>query len=133
MFGFGRIRILVGLGALVAACQAGSQPAAHSAANSELFEPRPSDWRTVVGIVDDVAQQGVREGRRGAQYFPAAQTEDTSNVASSAAFVRNVTFAVRTTRYTNGEHTTTFPKQAFALLHTRYPKSKWAAKTPYWY
>jgi hypothetical protein len=41
--------------------------------------------------------------------------------------------AVRTTRYTYGERTTTFPKQAFALLHTRYPKSKWAAMTPYWY
>jgi hypothetical protein len=41
--------------------------------------------------------------------------------------------AVRTTRYTNGQRTTTFPKQAFVLLHTRYPKSKWAAMTPYWY
>jgi tetratricopeptide (TPR) repeat protein len=41
--------------------------------------------------------------------------------------------AVRTTRYTNGVRTTTFPKLAFALLHTRYPKSKWAALTPYWY
>ena len=41
--------------------------------------------------------------------------------------------AVRTTRYTRGEHTTTSPKQAFALLHARYPKSKWAAMTPYWY
>ena len=60
--------------------------------------PRPSDWRTIVGIVDDVAQQGLTQGRNGAQYFPAAQTEDTSTVASSAAFVRNVTFAVRTAR-----------------------------------
>lgn len=41
--------------------------------------------------------------------------------------------AVRTTRYTNGERTTTFPKQAFTLLHSRYAKSKWAAMTPYWY
>jgi hypothetical protein len=41
--------------------------------------------------------------------------------------------AVRTTRYTNGAHTTTFPKQAFILLHTKYPKSPWAAATPYWY
>jgi hypothetical protein len=41
--------------------------------------------------------------------------------------------AVRTTRYTNGAHTTTFPKQAFVLLHTRYPKSPWTAATPYWY
>jgi hypothetical protein len=41
--------------------------------------------------------------------------------------------AVRTTRYTYGQRTSTFPKQAFALLHTRYPKSKWAALTPFWY
>jgi hypothetical protein len=41
--------------------------------------------------------------------------------------------AVRTTRYTNGAHTTTFPKQAFVLLHTKYPKSPWTAATPYWY
>jgi hypothetical protein len=40
--------------------------------------------------------------------------------------------AVRTTRYTNG-HDSDFPKQAFTLLHTRYPKSRWAALTPYWY
>jgi putative ABC transport system permease protein len=60
--------------------------------------PQPSDWRTIVGIVDDIAQQGVTQGRDGAQYFPVAQTEDASNVASSAAFVRNVTFAVRTAR-----------------------------------
>jgi hypothetical protein len=41
--------------------------------------------------------------------------------------------AVRTTRYTNGAHTTNFPKQAFQLLHSRYPKSEWTALTPYWY
>ena len=41
--------------------------------------------------------------------------------------------AVRTTRYTNGVHTTTFPKQAFVLLHAKYPESSWAAATPYWY
>ena len=53
--------------------------------------PQPSDWRTIVGIVDDVAQQGVTQGRRGAQYFPVAQTED-------LVFIRNVTFVVRTAR-----------------------------------
>jgi hypothetical protein len=41
--------------------------------------------------------------------------------------------AVRTTRFTSGQHTSAFPKQAFVLLHTRYPQSKWAAMTPYWY
>ena len=53
--------------------------------------PQPSDWRTIVGIVDDVAQQGVTQGRDGAQYFPVAQTED-------LVFIRNVTFVVRTAR-----------------------------------
>jgi len=53
--------------------------------------PQPSDWRTIVGIVDDVAQQGVTRGRDGAQYFPVAQTED-------LVFIRNVTFVVRTAR-----------------------------------
>jgi hypothetical protein len=41
--------------------------------------------------------------------------------------------AVRTTRYTNHAHTTSFPKQAFQLLHSRYPKSEWTVLTPYWY
>ena len=57
--------------------------------NSE--KPQPSDWRTIVGIVDDVAQKGMTRGRDGAQYFPVAQTED-------LVFIRNVTFVVRTAR-----------------------------------
>jgi putative ABC transport system permease protein len=62
-------------------------------------KPQPSDWRTIVGIVDDIAQQGMTRGRDGAQYFPVAQAEEVpSTVASSAAFIRNVTFVVRTAR-----------------------------------
>ena len=53
--------------------------------------PQPNDWWTIIGIVDDIAQLGVTQGRRGAQYFPAAQTED-------LVFIRNVTFVVRTAR-----------------------------------
>jgi putative ABC transport system permease protein len=53
--------------------------------------PQQADWRTIVGIVDDVAQRGVTRGRDGAQYFPVAQTED-------LVFIRNVTFVVRTAR-----------------------------------
>jgi hypothetical protein len=41
--------------------------------------------------------------------------------------------AVRTSRYTNNAKPTRFPKQAFELLHSWYPKSQWAAQTPYWY
>jgi predicted permease len=54
-------------------------------------DPQPNDWRTIIGIVDDIAQQGVTQGRRGAQYFPLAQTED-------LVFIRHVTFVVRTAR-----------------------------------
>ena len=47
--------------------------------------PQPSDWWTIVGIVDDIAQQGATQGRHDAQYFPMAQTED-------LVFIRDVTF-----------------------------------------
>ncbi len=42
--------------------------------------------------------------------------------------------AVRSTRYgcTDGE-TGKYSKQAFTILHSRYPKSPWTAKTPYWF
>lgn len=41
--------------------------------------------------------------------------------------------AVRTSRYTYNSKPTRFPKQAFELLHSWYPKSPWTAQTPYWY
>jgi hypothetical protein len=42
--------------------------------------------------------------------------------------------AVRATRYgTTGPETTGFSKAAFQLLHTKYPTSKWATQTKYWY
>jgi hypothetical protein len=41
--------------------------------------------------------------------------------------------AVRTTRYTNDQNGSSFPKRAFELLHRRYPQSKWTILTPYWY
>jgi putative ABC transport system permease protein len=53
--------------------------------------PQPSDWKTIVGVVDDIVQQGVTQGRNGAQYFPLAQTED-------LVFLSNATFVVRTAR-----------------------------------
>ncbi|HEV8718713.1 MAG TPA: hypothetical protein VGX03_38575 [Candidatus Binatia bacterium] len=42
--------------------------------------------------------------------------------------------AVRATRYgCTDEQSSGFSKQAFQLLHRRYPDSSWAKKTPYWY
>lgn len=42
--------------------------------------------------------------------------------------------AVRSTRYgCTDANTEKFSKEAFTILHKRYPKSPWTAKTPYWF
>jgi hypothetical protein len=42
--------------------------------------------------------------------------------------------AVQATHYgCKDEHNGEYSKDAFTLLHQRYPKSQWAAKTKYWY
>ena len=40
--------------------------------------------------------------------------------------------AVRATRYGCVAEKSRFSKEAFALLHRRYPNSEWARKTKYW-
>ena len=43
-------------------------------------------------------------------------------------------FAVRSTRYgCNSDDDSKLSHQAFRLLHERYPASKWAKATPFWY
>jgi hypothetical protein len=43
-------------------------------------------------------------------------------------------FAVRSTRYgCDDAQVSKLSHQAFRLLHSRYPNSKWAKQTPYWY
>jgi hypothetical protein len=42
--------------------------------------------------------------------------------------------AVRASHYRSGDSDTgKYSQQAFAILHSRYPKSPWTADTPYWY
>jgi len=42
--------------------------------------------------------------------------------------------AVRATRYgCDDQHTASYSKAAFELLHRRYPKSEWTRKTPFWF
>ena len=61
------------------------------AIGQRLTKDGEDDWNTVVGIVDDVVQQGVTDGRDGAQYFPLTQTD-------MVPFINNVNFVVRTAR-----------------------------------
>jgi putative ABC transport system permease protein len=54
--------------------------------------PQPGDWKTIVGVVDDIVQQGLTQGRDHAQYVPLAQS-------AGMPFISNdVTVAVRTAR-----------------------------------
>jgi hypothetical protein len=42
--------------------------------------------------------------------------------------------AVRATRFGSTDaHTPNYSKQAFQLLHKKYPNSEWTRKTPYWF
>jgi putative ABC transport system permease protein len=54
-------------------------------------EPKPEDWLTIVGVVDDVAQTGLTRGRQPAMYAPVLQTQRTF-------FLNSMTFVVRTQR-----------------------------------
>ena len=76
-------------------------------------KPQPGDWQTIVGIVDDIAQQSVTQGRDNAQYFPMAQSEDAQ---FGLPFINNARFAVRTSR-TAQELTPTFR----AIVHELNP------------
>jgi putative ABC transport system permease protein len=53
--------------------------------------PKPEDWITVVGVVDDVAQQGLTQKRDAAIYTPVLQTP-------RSFFLSDMTFVVRTQR-----------------------------------
>jgi putative ABC transport system permease protein len=68
-------------------------PDGRGAIGQRLTRDGEDDWNTVIGIVDDIVQQGVIEGRDDAQYFPLAQSD-------VIPFINNVNFTVRTTRTT---------------------------------
>jgi putative ABC transport system permease protein len=50
--------------------------------------PKPGDWRTIVGVVDDVVQQGVMTGAEPAVYQPLDQV-------TKPSFLGNMNFVVR--------------------------------------
>ena len=52
-------------------------------------EPKPEDWLTVVGVVDDVKQQGLAKNSEPAIYQPYLQV-------ASTGFLSHMTFVVRT-------------------------------------
>lgn len=55
-------------------------------------EPKPKDWLTVVGVVEDVKQQGLAKGSDAAIYQPYLQV-------ASAFFLSHMTFVVKTASF----------------------------------
>jgi putative ABC transport system permease protein len=51
--------------------------------------PKPTDWLTIVGVVDDVIQEGLKSSRDAAVYQPLAQL-------NSKFFLSHLSFVVRT-------------------------------------
>src|SRR5262249_11588053 len=57
---------------------------------AEQDHPKPEDWLTIVGVVDDVVQQDLTKGRDAAIYRPYLQP-------THPFWLTHMTFAVRTT------------------------------------
>jgi putative ABC transport system permease protein len=53
-------------------------------------EPKPTDWLTIVGVVDDVIQEGLKSSRDAALYQPLAQL-------NNGFFLTHLNFVVRST------------------------------------
>jgi hypothetical protein len=81
-----------------------------------------SEWKTLVAsgsAADYLPQQTLKWARDG---------PDDPRIPEA------LHLAVRVTRYgCDGDKASKLSKEAFNLLHNRYPNSKWAKETPYWF
>jgi hypothetical protein len=71
----------------------------------------------------------------GDSYLPKKTLEWASDHPHDPRLAEALHFAVRTTRYGCGvdKHIGVLSHKAFTVLHERYPNSKWAKATPYWF
>jgi hypothetical protein len=110
-----------------------------SAANTRPYDPNPSlpfpafltpeqkqaageQWKTL-------AQIGT-----GPNYLVTATLSYAKAHPDDPRIPEALHFAIRATRYgCDNNQTTRLSREAFTLLHSRYPKSDWAKKTKYWF
>jgi outer membrane protein assembly factor BamD (BamD/ComL family) len=84
---------------------------------------RDAEWQQIV------ARAGVGSSYLASEALRWARDHSDDTRAPEALYL-----AVQATHYgCKDEHNGEYSKQAFTLLHQRYPKSEWAAKTKYWY
>lgn len=91
-------------------------------------------------LPDSQRSSGVKEWRQLTQQadnsvnYLCAQTIDWAQAHPQDARVpQALHLAVEATHYGQSNNSTVFSKQAFELLHRRYPASEWTKKTKYWY
>jgi hypothetical protein len=81
-----------------------------------------------------VAQSKQLGGRPGPDYLAAQTVMWVNRAPNDPRAPEALHLAVNTTRYgCTGSQTGKFSKQAFDLLHRRYPASPWAAQTRFWF
>ena len=70
----------------------------------------------------------------GANYLAAQAVEWAKRSPKDPRVPEALHLAVRATRYgCTDQETGKYSREAFRLLHAKYPKSEWATKTKYWY
>jgi hypothetical protein len=78
--------------------------------------------------------QNLHGSVRDANYLPQQALKWARETPDDPRIPEALHFAVRATRYgCDHEETSRLSKEAFKLLHNRYPNSKWAKETPYWF
>jgi hypothetical protein len=122
-------------------CRLGQNPEGPLHDNPPLLLVYPKRRIESVAFLDAASQQqAAKEWDRLSSLPPAASLLGAQAIAYSRAHpddprVPEALYrVVRATRYgCTDDSTGKFSKEAFDLLHARYPKSPWTEKTPYWF
>ena len=81
-----------------------------------------------------LAQSQQLESQPGPNYLAAQTVAWVNQAPDDPRAPEALHLAVNTTRYgCTGKNTGQFSKQAFDLLHRRYPASPWTAQTKFWF
>lgn len=111
-----------------------------SAEQAETTAPQPSPPAAVKFLSAAERSAAAREGARlsalgtAPNYLARMAVEWSEKSANDPRVPEALHLAVKSTRYgCTDKGTGALSKSAFQALHTRYPKSEWAKKTPYWF
>jgi hypothetical protein len=106
----------------------------HPAPVEPTFAPDFPTFLTAAERSAAVAQGQQLDSRPGPDYLVAQTVAWVNHAPKDPRAPEALHLAVNTTRYgCTGKQTGQFSKQAFDLLHRRYPASPWSAQTKFWF